>query len=79
MKNELRIEFSTLFNKQRETAPPEIKEAFLETLDLFLETIIILISEITRYKKNSQDTEALISRTTGERCLENSNQEIRKQ
>jgi addiction module RelE/StbE family toxin len=31
-----RIEYTTLFNKQRKTVPLEIKEAFLETLRLFL-------------------------------------------
>lgn len=36
MKKEPRIEFSTLFNKQRKVVPLVIKEAFLETLELFL-------------------------------------------
>jgi len=37
MKNEPRIEFTPLFNKQRKAAPLEIKEAFRETLELFIE------------------------------------------
>jgi hypothetical protein len=37
MKNEPRIEFIPFFNKQRKAAPLEIKEAFRETLELFLE------------------------------------------
>jgi len=37
MKNKPRIEFAPLFTKQRKTAPVEIKEAFLDTLELFLE------------------------------------------
>lgn len=32
-----RIEFTPYFNKQRKASPLEIKEAFLETLTLFLE------------------------------------------
>lgn len=38
-KNEkkIRIEFTNLFNKQRKDAPLEIKIAFQETLELFLE------------------------------------------
>lgn len=35
MINEPRIEFGPLFNKQRQAAPPEIKVAFLESLQLF--------------------------------------------
>jgi addiction module RelE/StbE family toxin len=35
MTNEPRIEFGPLFNKQRRAAPPEIRVAFLETLQLF--------------------------------------------
>ncbi len=31
------IKYTTLFNKQRETAPLEIKIAFRETLEMFLE------------------------------------------
>jgi addiction module RelE/StbE family toxin len=37
MKNKLRIEFSSFFNKQRKAAPPEIREAFMNTLELFLD------------------------------------------
>jgi addiction module RelE/StbE family toxin len=37
MKNDPLIEFTPLFNKQRKAAPLEIKEAFRETLELFLE------------------------------------------
>ena len=37
MKNNPRIEFTNSFNTQRKNAPLEIKEAFLETLALFLE------------------------------------------
>jgi addiction module RelE/StbE family toxin len=37
MKNDPRIEFTPLFNKQRKTAPLEIKEAFREALELFIE------------------------------------------
>ncbi len=37
MKNEPRIEFAPFFTKQRKAAPVEIKEAFLDTLELFLE------------------------------------------
>jgi addiction module RelE/StbE family toxin len=37
MKNEPRIEFAPLFNKQRKTAPLEIKQAFRDALDLFAE------------------------------------------
>ena len=37
MKSESRIEFTDDFNKQRKVAPLEIKEAFRETLALFLE------------------------------------------
>jgi addiction module RelE/StbE family toxin len=37
MKNEPRIEFTPLFNKQRKAAPLEIKAAFREALELFLE------------------------------------------
>jgi mRNA-degrading endonuclease YafQ of YafQ-DinJ toxin-antitoxin module len=36
IKNEPRIEFAPLFTKQRKAAPVEIKEAFLDTLGLFL-------------------------------------------
>ncbi len=36
MKNNPRIEFASLFNKQRKAAPLEIKKTFLETLALFL-------------------------------------------
>jgi mRNA-degrading endonuclease YafQ of YafQ-DinJ toxin-antitoxin module len=36
MKNDPRIEFTPFFDKQRKAAPLEIKEAFLETLALFL-------------------------------------------
>lgn len=31
------VEFTTLFNKQRKSAPVEIKKAFLETILLFIE------------------------------------------
>jgi addiction module RelE/StbE family toxin len=37
MKNEPRIEFTPLFNKQRKAAPLEIKQAFRDALDLFAE------------------------------------------
>jgi len=37
MRNEPRIEFAPLFNRQRKEAPLEIEEAFLATLELFLE------------------------------------------
>jgi addiction module RelE/StbE family toxin len=37
MKNTPRIEFTPLFTKQRKAAPLEIKEAFREALELFLE------------------------------------------
>ncbi len=33
----MRIEFTSLFNKQREASPLEIKIAFREALELFLE------------------------------------------
>ena len=36
MKNDLRIEFAPLFNKQREAAPLKIKKAFHDTLALFI-------------------------------------------
>ena len=36
MKNDLRIEFAPLFNKQRKAAPLEIKKAFQDTLALFI-------------------------------------------
>jgi addiction module RelE/StbE family toxin len=36
MKNDLRIEFTPLFNKQRKAAPLEIKKAFQDTLALFI-------------------------------------------
>lgn len=35
MTKELRAEFGPLFNKQRRAAPPEIRVAFLEILQLF--------------------------------------------
>jgi addiction module RelE/StbE family toxin len=35
MKNDLRIEFSPIFNKRRNAAPIEIKKAFLECFSLF--------------------------------------------
>jgi mRNA-degrading endonuclease YafQ of YafQ-DinJ toxin-antitoxin module len=37
MKKAPRIEFAPFFNKQRKAASLEIKEAFRETLDLFIE------------------------------------------
>src|SRR5882724_10685707 len=37
MKNDSLIEFTPLFNKQRKASPLEIKEAFRETLELFIE------------------------------------------
>ena len=37
MKNKPRIEFTPLFTKRRKAAPLAIKEAFRETLELFLE------------------------------------------
>ena len=40
MKKTLRIEFSSLFNKQRRAAPIEIKQALYEVLDLFSENPI---------------------------------------
>ncbi len=36
MKNDPRIEFTPYFNKQRKAATLEIKQAFLETLALFI-------------------------------------------
>ncbi len=33
----MRIEFTSLFNKQREAAPIEVKTAFREALELFIE------------------------------------------
>lgn len=36
-KNTLQIEYTTLFNKQRKVAPLEIKLAFREALELFLD------------------------------------------
>ena len=36
MKNEPRIEFTPLFTKQRKAAPLEVKQALLDTLELFL-------------------------------------------
>ena len=36
MKNDLRIEFAPLFNKQRKAAPLEIKKAFQDTLAFFI-------------------------------------------
>ena len=36
MKNLPDVEFTTLFEKQRKSAPFEIKEAFIETLTLFI-------------------------------------------
>src|SRR2546430_17560014 len=36
MKNDLRIEFAPLFNKQRKAAPLEIKTAFHDTLAFFI-------------------------------------------
>jgi addiction module RelE/StbE family toxin len=36
MKNDLRIEFTPLFNKHRKAAPLEIKKAFQDTLALFI-------------------------------------------
>ncbi len=37
MKNEPRIEFTPFFEKQRKAAPLEIRQAFLETLSLFID------------------------------------------
>ena len=37
MKNDPRIEFTPRFNTRRKAAPVAIKEAFRETLELFLE------------------------------------------
>jgi proteic killer suppression protein len=36
MKNEPHIDFTPLFNKQREAAPIEIKQAFRDALELFV-------------------------------------------
>lgn len=37
MKNYPRIEFTTLFNRQRKDAPTDIKKAFLEVINLFMD------------------------------------------
>ena len=52
MKNDPHIEFTPLFNKQRKSAPLEIKKAFREAIDLFLENQEHPILRNHRLKKN---------------------------
>ena len=59
MKNDSLIEFTPLFNKQRKAAPFEIKEAFRETLELFIENPTHKALRNHSLTDNMQDFEVL--------------------